>query len=222
MVQFPSTQWSLIRRSGETPSARREAFGKLARTYRGAILAFFRARLSSDAAEDATQAFLAASFEHGWWSRADADRGSFRSFLLLLLRRHLGHLRDLHQLPVAPLDSLPELADLGALAERQFDSRFALLLTGRALDALRGQYIARGRASLFEQLLPLLSSPPEHGQTKLLAIALGMPANTLTVEIARLRKRLRESLRAELMQLCADQTMFEAEWTTLQQVLDGA
>lgn len=222
MVQFPSTHWSLIRRSGETPSARRDAFGELARNYRGAILAFFRARLGGDAAEDATQTFLAASFEHAWWSRADADRGSFRGFLLLLLRRHLGHLLEFDRVGGVSLDSVPELADPGALAERQFDSRFALVLTARALDVLRGDYASRGRAAMFDQLLPLLSAPPEHGQTKFLAVALGLPANTLTVEIKRLRQRLRECLRAELLQLCADEAAFETEWAALQQILDGA
>lgn len=221
MAQFPSTQWSLVRRSGETPSARRQAFAELAGSYRGAILAFFRARLDPDAAEDATQAFLLASFEHAWWSRADAG-GSFRGFLLLLLRRHLGHLRELQRPDIASLDEVAEPVDPGASAERQFDSRFVLVLTGRALDTLRERYAGRGRSRLFEQLLPLLGSPPEHGQVRQLAAEFGLPANTLTIELTRLRARLRECLRAELLQLCADQSAFDAEWTAMQQVLDGS
>lgn len=222
MAQFPSTQWSLIRRSGETPSARRQAFGELARAYRGAIAAFFRSRMDAKSVEDATQSFLAASFEHAWWSRADADVGSFRGFLLLLLRRHLGHLRELKQLELDPLDAAHEHADPGVSAEQQFDTRFALTLTGRAFDALRESYVERGRGELYEQLVPLLSSPPEHGEVKRLAESLGMPGNTLTIEIKRLRTRLRERLRVELMDLCADEAAFASEWITLQRILGSS
>ncbi len=72
MAQFPDTQWSLIRRSGDSPSARHVAFGELVRRYRGAIRVYFGARLSADDADDATQTFLSASYEHAWWARADS------------------------------------------------------------------------------------------------------------------------------------------------------
>ena len=222
MAQFPSTQWSLIRRSGETPSARRQAFGELAGSYRSAIAAYFRARMDASAVEDATQGFLAASFEHAWWSRADAECGSFRGFLLLLLRRHLGHLRELRRLDEMPMNTTQEHADPAVGAEHQFDTRFALVLTARALDGLRQHYAGRGRGELFERIVPLLSSPPEYGELTRLAETLGMPGNTLTVEIKRLRSRLRERLREDLMDLCADQVAFDSEWSTLQQILGGA
>jgi len=218
MAQFPSTQWSLIRKSGGTPSTRHQAFGELATAYRDAILAFFRARLDASAAQDATQSFLAQSYEHAWWSRADADAGSFRGFLLLLLRRHLGHLRTSSG---AEAECDVELADPAPAADQHFDARFALALTARAVDVLRADYRKRDRGELFEQLLATLGSPPEHGELQRIAGSLGIRANTLTVELARLRKRLREQVRAELKQLCADQATLDFEWTILQQVLGG-
>jgi len=222
MAQFPSTQWSLIRRSGETPSQRHTAFGELALTYRRAILAFFRARLTAADAEDATQSFLAASYEHAWWARANAEVGSFRGFLLMLLHRHLGHVRaekiDMSSDPAV----IEAIADLAPAAEQQFDTRFALVLTTRAVDTLRSRYRERGRAELFDRFLPLLGAPPEHGELKQIAESMQIPANTLTIELKRLRTRLREQLRAELMDLCADESSFESEWTILQQVLGGS
>lgn len=218
MAQFPTTQWSLIRRSGGTASARYQAFGELASVYRDAILAFFRARLDASAAEDATQSFLAQSYEHAWWSRADADAGSFRGFLLVLLRRHLGHLR-------APQDAETELdaelADPGPATDRHFDARFALALTAQAVDALRADYRKRDRGDLFERLLATLGAPPEHGELQRIAASLGMPANSLTVELTRLRKRLRDQLRELLKNLCADEPTFAQEWSVLQQLLGG-
>lgn len=221
MAQFPSTQWSLIRRSGDSPSQRHAAFGQLAQGYRRAILAFFRARLAAADAEDATQSFLSMSFEHAWWSRANEDAGSFRSFLLMLLHRHLGHLRSAQNHGSDDPAAIDAAVDGSPSAEQQFDTRFALVLTTRAIDTLRTHYSERDRAALFEQLLPLLSSPPEHGDLKRIAETMQMPANTLTIELKRLRARLREQVRAELMELCADDAAFEAEWATLQQVLGG-
>ena len=218
MAQFPSTQWSLIRQAGSSTSGR-SAFGELARAYRGAILAFFRARLDADAADEATQSFLALSFEHAWWSRADAALGTFRGFLLLLLRRHLGHLRERQS--VANDDDIEDLADDTADADRQFDLRFALALTQRAVDAQRERYRERGRGELVHQLLPLLSSPPEHGELKRIAETLGVPANSLTVELQRLRKRLREEMRAQVRELSADESTFEVEWAAVQRILGG-
>ncbi len=221
MPHFPSTQWSLIRASGTTPSGR-DAFTELVRAYRAPILAFFRARLPADAAEDACQSFLAASFEHAWWSRADAQLGSFRNFLLVLLRRHLGKLRAARTPESDAAIDTDAIADGAPEADRQFDLRFALALTARAVEAQRHHYRERGRDPLFEALLPLLSSPPEHGELKDIATSLGLPANTLTVELGRLRKRLREQMRAMVADLCADEASFAVEWAAVQAILAGA
>ena len=220
MPQFPSTQWSLIRQSGASATGR-DAFAELVRAYRSAILAFFRARLPNDTAEDATQSFLALSYEHAWWSRADAQLGTFRSFLLVLLRRHLGHLRAIRRIAVDAHADVAAIADDTPGAERQFDLRFALALTARAVDAQRLRYAERGREALFDRLVPLLSSPPEYGELKAVADELDLAANTLTVEIRRLRQRLREHMRAQVEGLCADAASFESEWAAVQRILEG-
>ena len=218
MARFPDTQWSLIRRSAESPSVRHSAFSQLVQAYRPAIVAFFRARLPSADADDAVQSFLAASFEYEWWNRADAGIGSFRGFLLMLMHRHLGHVRAGHA-PHLALDEVAEPSDPAPSPERAFDTRFALLLTRRALDALRTQYRERGRDGLFDQLLPLVGDPPDHGALKQAAEAMNVNPNTLTVELKRLRMRLRAALSEELRQLCVDQAAFEADRAALHAVL---
>jgi DNA-directed RNA polymerase specialized sigma24 family protein len=221
MARFPSTRWSLIRQTGVATSGR-AAFGELVRIYHPAILAFFRARLPADAAEDAAQSFLAVSYEHAWWSRADEQHGSFRGFLLVLMRRHLVHLQQARG-PASDGSVDPEMLSDGAPdAERQFDLRFVLTLTARAIELQRESYAQRDRQDLFARLLPLLSSPPGHGEIKTIATALGLPANTLTVELTRLRARLRSEMRGLVEDLCADETTFAAEWTAVQNILDGS
>ncbi len=218
--QFPSTKWSLIRASAIDEPHRRRAFEELATEYRRAILAFFRARLGSQEADDATQEFLTISYERAWWSRADAMAGSFRGFLLLLLRRHLGRLRQSAMTGCVPdASEIDHLVDAAAPMDLQFDRRFALVLTARALDQLRLDYQRRDRGALVERLLPLLSSAPEYGELKIAAHELGLAPNTLSVELKRLRSRLQARLRDELRELCLDEVSFEAEWKFLRQIL---
>lgn len=218
MAVFPETQWSLIRRSGQTPTLRHAAFSDLAQDYRPAILAFFRARLQARDVEDAVQSFLAASFEHGWWARARAEAGSFRGFLLLLMRRHLGHLRA-GQREHEPLTQVDETPDPTPDAQRLFDARFALVLVDKALSALRTRYRQRGRDELFLALVDLIRAKPDHGGLKAAAEALSLTPNTLTVEIRRLRQRLNEQMRLELEQLCANRETFDAEWAALRSII---
>lgn len=217
MADFPSTQWSLIRGSALSQADRRAAFGSLAQAYRPALRAFLRARLPADEAEDALQAFLAQSFEHAWFARADPAFGSFRGFLLLMLRRHVGHWRERRRLHSEPLEEDAEHADERGDGdpERAFDARFLAALTQQALQRLRAAYAARGRAALFDQLLPLLASPPGKGELAALAERLHMPANTLAVDLKRLRERLAGAMREELRSLCIDEPTAEREWQQL-------
>jgi len=85
-MTFPTTRWSLIVASGDSEDAR-TAWAELAANYRSAIHVYFRCRFGTDAADDLTSAFFADSIAGGWWARADLDRGSFRTYLRMLLRR---------------------------------------------------------------------------------------------------------------------------------------
>lgn len=216
MAQFPSTQWQLIRGSALSQDDRRGAFAALVENYRPAILAYLRARLGAEDAEDALQSFLASSYEHGWFARADPEFGSFRAFLLVMLKRHVGHWRGLRSHAVEELDGdVIADPDAGVDPERAFDARFLVTMTTQALTGLRLTYAARNRAALYDSLLPLLSSPPAHGDLAALAVRLEMPANTLAVELKRLRERVAGALRAHLAELCVDAATAERDWQVL-------
>src|SRR5450432_1939010 len=94
MAVFPTTRWSLIRASGRQPGEVAAAWSDLVRDYRPAILGFFRRSALARDAGDLTQEFLLRSMRDGWWSRADPEVGSFRRFLLMLLKRFLATQRD--------------------------------------------------------------------------------------------------------------------------------
>jgi hypothetical protein len=161
------------------------------------------------------QAFLADSYEHAWFARANPAFGSFRGFLLLMLRRHVQRWHGrLGADPVVMADALDEPVD-DAGPERAFDSRFLLALTADAIERLRASYGERGRSELFAALLPTLLSPPRRGELAALGNRLGVPANTLAVEIRRLRKRLTGALRQTLVGLCIDEETAARDWEAL-------
>ncbi len=218
MRDFPSTQWSLIRGSALSQADRRDAFGTLTHAYRPAIRAFLRARLPPAEVDDALQTFLTQSWEHAWFARADPEFGSFRGFLLVMLRRHVGRWRERYRIDSAPVsdeDAAFIDQDPAIDPQRAFDRRFLAALTQQAVQALRGAYVSRGRAGIFDALLPMLTSGPEKGDLSVLAERLAVPANTLSVELKRLRDRLGAAMRAELTSLCTDQETAEREWREL-------
>lgn len=217
MADFPSTQWHLVRGTALSQDGRRAAFGTLVEAYRPAILAYLRARVGVGDAEDLLQSFLAASYEHAWFARADPEFGSFRGFLLVMLKRHVGHWRERRQLPVERLDDDATVAEMatGEDPERAFDGRFLMTLTAQALARLRQSYVQRDRAALYDCMLPLLTSPPERGELVRLAARLKMPPNTLAVELRRLRDRLAGAMREQLAELCVDPLIADRDWQAL-------
>ena len=218
MADFPSTQWHLVRGTALSQDDRRAAFGALVEAYRPAILAYLRARVGVGDAEDLLQSFLASSYEHAWFARADPEFGSFRGFLLVMLKRHVGHWREKRSLTTAAIDDeSTALTDTDANVdpERAFDARFLMTLTAQALAQLRKTYAARERSDLYDQLLPLLTSPPERGDLAAIAARMEIPANTLAVELKRLRERVAGAMREQLAELCVDPITADRDWQAL-------
>ena len=219
MSDVPTTQWSLIRASTDGEGNARQAWEALLVAYQRPVRAFFRRSPLSRDSDDLTQAFIEQSIAGGWWGRADPDRGTFRSFLYLLLRRFLAkRLRD--RSPDGETLSEEAPAGAGSLAHA-FDVAFVLRLTEQALAQLRADYEARRRTTLFEALLPLLNDPPTGGALKQRAEELALRPNTLTVELRRLRQRVRKGMELELRQLCLDDEQFDRELEAVRTILAG-
>jgi hypothetical protein len=228
MPAFPTTRWSLIRASQQPPRDAAAAWSALVRDYRPAIVAYFRRGALARDAEDLAQEFLLHSMQAGWWSRADADAGSFRRFLLALLKRFRLNRENTAQQRREVLVDATGPDDLGERAaeqdspEAQFDLQFALCLTRSALAALRERYVRDGREALFAQLEPWLAEAPAHGELAALAARLEIPPNTLAVQLRRLRQRLQESIRAALAELCLERAQVDADLSSLRDALARA
>jgi DNA-directed RNA polymerase specialized sigma24 family protein len=219
MSVFPTTRWSLIHASRLSPQEAAAAWSALARDYRPAIVAYFRRSPLARDAEDLAQEFLLSSMEDGWWARADADVGSFRRFLLALLKRFLLNRWNSAQ---QRCEVLADTVDTGTDAdspEARFDLQFALCLTRTALEALRERYARDGRADLFEQLEPCIAETPAPGELAALATRLDIAPNTLAVQLRRVRQRLREAIRTALTALCVDRAQADADLAALRGAL---
>ena len=219
MAVFPTTRWSLIQASDRQPGEVAAAWGDLVRDYRPAIIGFFRRGEGSQEAEDLAQEFLLRSMRESWWSRADPEVGSFRRFLLVLLRRFLSTQRDAGRRRFEVNGVAVEESDHEQTPERQFDLEFALCLTRTALTQLRKEYETNGRAELFDTLQPWLSDMPEHGELAALSASVNVTPNTLAVQLKRLRARFQKAVRAALADLSLDAEHAAADLDALRVVL---
>lgn len=219
MSVFPTTRWSLIHASRLPPQDAAAAWSVLVRDYRPAIVAYFRRSALARDAEDLAQEFLLSSMQDGWWARADAEVGSFRRFLLVLLKRFLlKRWTGAQQRCEVPADTV----DGGShddSPEAHFDLQFALCLAQTALEALRERYARDGRAELFAQLEPWIAETPAPGELAAAAARLGTAPNTLAVQLRRVRQRLREAIRTALAELCIDRAQADADLIALRGAL---
>ena len=222
MAVFPTTRWSLIQASDRVPGEVASAWNDLVRDYRPAILGFFRRGALAGEAEDMTQEFLMRSMRDGWWSRADPAVGSFRQFLLVLLKRFLAAQRDAGYRRFEVTGVEVEDSNAAQTPETQFDLEFALCLTRNALANLRREYEESGRADIFDDLQPWLSDAPEHGELVALGEKLAIAPNTLAVQLKRLRARFQKAVRSALAELCIDAEHAAADLVALRLVLDSA
>jgi DNA-directed RNA polymerase specialized sigma24 family protein len=222
MAVFPTTRWSLIQASARQPGDVADAWGDLVREYRPAIVGFFRRGEGRHEAEDLTQEFLLRSMRDGWWSRADPEVGSFRRFLLVLLKRFLAMQRDAGHRRFEETGASVEEGSHADTPDRQFDLDFALCLTRLALTQLRDEYAANGRAGLFDALQPWLSENPQHGELAALGAHLEVPANTLAVQLKRLRVRFQKAVRAALADLSLDSAQAESDLEALRMALGSS
>jgi len=214
-AEFPSTQWSRILRAGAVASAPDSPeLEALCRAYWPPLYSFLRRQGHSPPdAEDLVQGFLARLLAREDLAAAGPEKGRFRTFLLTSLRNFVIK-QALHDKALKRgggqaaisinADEAERLcgADLSASSpEAAFDRRFAQAVVTRAFAALREEHRARGKADFFAAVAPFLDGAEPEGY-EAAAARLGIAPGTLAVAVHRMRRRLRELLRAEVRQLC--------------------
>jgi RNA polymerase sigma factor (sigma-70 family) len=211
MPRFETTRWSVVARArGTTPDAR-TALEALCRAYRPPVVAYIRARgYSIEATEDLAQNFFERFLEDAYHSIADPARGRFRAFLLTALKRFLinseAEARTLKRGGAVRFDAMLDDSQAAtnmvddSTPEREFERGWVIALVESALNRLRDETEQAGKGALFLQLKEFLSEAPDDADYARAAAALNMRRNTVAVAVHRLRHRLRELVRDELMQ----------------------
>lgn len=224
MGRFETTRWSVVLRARGEAGDARAALEQLCRIYRPPVLAFVRFRgYSADAAEDLTQAFFTRFLERGWYSSADPERGRFRSFLLTALKRFLidadAEAATLKRGGGVRFEALDDDGGCecatGETPDAAFEREWAHAVLKAAFARLRGEAEQAGKLELFRRLAEFLVERPDEAEYARAAEELHLRRNTLAVAVHRMRHRLRELVREELMETTSNQTEVEEELRTL-------
>jgi RNA polymerase sigma-70 factor (ECF subfamily) len=209
------------------------ALETLCRTYWYPLYAYVRRQGHSPPdAQDLTQEFFARLLQKDYLKAAAREKGRFRTFLIVALKRFLANEWDRVRAqkrgggqPLLSLDT--ELAEQRyriepaeqATADKIYERRWALTLLDRTLARLREEFAATGRARDFDRLKVCLTA--ERGEISYaeIAAALGLSEGAARVAVHRLRKRFREVFREEIAHTVSGPEDIEEEVRYLMGVL---
>jgi len=160
-------------------------------------------------AQDLTQEFIARLLEKNYLKAADREKGRFRTFLRVAMKRFLAN--EWHRAQAQKRGGAATIVSWDATAAEQryqnqrssaaapdqiFERQWAMTLLEQSLSALRAEYAAFGKTAEFEKLKSLLTA--ERGAIDYAEVAsqLGTSEGAARVAVHRLRKRFRELFRA--------------------------
>jgi len=226
---FRTTRWTQVGRAKAESADGQRALAELCEAYYEPVAAFLRCEFrDADAARETTHDFFAGFLAGGAIDRAEQGRGRFRSYLLGAVKHFLSHRRaaagrlkrggGVENISLYDTDtgeSRP-IADENALSpDAAFDRQWAITVLARALETLREECAADGRADFFLLVKPWLTGDAAHGDQSVLAEKCGVNATALKVAIHRLKRRFREVLRKEVAGTLDDSSAIETEMQAL-------
>jgi len=241
-VPFAPTHWSVIIAAGRSetdPELARSALAQLCQIYWAPLYSFVRSRgYAVHDAQDRTQSFFVYLIEHKIYTRADRQKGKFRSFLLASLKNFLadasdrertlkrGGAHDFLPLEEEQAEEAESLFQTHANStdvigeDRIFERSWAEALVAAGLQRVSADYKTEGKEKLFQELKIFLTGGAEPlPRYADLAERLGTIESTLRSHITRLRSRYREALRAEVRRTVETDAEVDGELRELLRVL---
>jgi RNA polymerase sigma-70 factor (ECF subfamily) len=226
MGEFATTHWSLVLGAGRrgSPDAD-EALATLCERYCYPLYAYVRRRvLDVHEAQDLTKEFFARLLEKDGLARASPDRGRFRSFLLTAMKNFLANERDRANAKKRGAGRVRFSLDLetgefrfrrepvhNLTPERAYERQWVLTLLDRIMEALRGEFVAAGKAQQFELYKEALAGDRGVFSYPALALGLGISEGAARQAVHRLRRRYRKMLREEVAETLADRNDVDEE-----------
>ena len=233
---FATTHWTVVLAAGRGSSPQADvALEELCRTYWYPLYAYVRRQgHSREDAEDLTQGFFARLLEKNYLEGVTSDKGKFRAFLLVAVKRFLANEWDYANRQkrgggVTPLsldwqdaDTRYQINPADHLSpDKLYDRAWAVIMLERVITRLRDENGAEGKASLYEQLKPFLMMGKSEIPYAQAAAALKLTEGAVRVAVHRLRRRYRELLREEITQTLADPAQADEEMQALFSALAG-
>jgi DNA-directed RNA polymerase specialized sigma24 family protein len=206
-ARFPSTQSRAVFLAGHGDGEeRKRAQDELCRQYWLPLQLYARRRgYSRDMANDLTQGFLARLFDKNDLARVDLGRQTFRPWLRRCFSSYMANVRD-HDLAwchggravhvscdTAKVERYEALTARAATPDIAFEQARSLLVLERAFEALRAEWLRKGRARWFETLQEFVTYEDERPYENLSSV-LGAKVGTIRAEVSHLRRRYRELL----------------------------
>lgn len=230
MLDFDTTQWTMIFQAGEMDPARKAvALEALCRSYWKPLFNFAKGRVGShEEAEDLTQGFFQHLLSKELPVGLAPENGRFRSWLLAVLKNHIASQhrhdtrlkrggKDLRM--VALEDVAGELID-PASPDAAYEREWARSVLANSLEHLRRECGETGHERRFEVLGDALFEHEKGGGATLeQAAELGITHNAAKIVLSRLRMRYRELLRKEVGRLVGDPAEVDDEIAHLVRVL---
>ena len=231
--KFDTTRWSIVIAAGASQTAvSRDALGALCEAYWKPLYYFARGHgVGNEDAQDLVQAFLARMIERSDVSRADAERGRFRTFLLTSFRRFQ---RDEWQKSQADKRGGGVMAvslDLGILAdklpyassartpEQEYERQWALALIDGVVAHLEREYTDDGKGAVFHVLQGIITGEELAGSYASIGESLKISEGAVKMAAQRLKTRYKRLLREHVAQTLEDESNTMSELEHLMQAL---
>jgi RNA polymerase sigma factor (sigma-70 family) len=231
---FTATHWSVVLAAKDKSSPQSEAaLETLCRTYWYPLYVFARRQGHPPPdAQDLVQEFFLRLLQKDYLEAVERERGRFRSFLIMALKRFLANEWDRSQAQKrgggqTPLPLDPELiesryqeeASVEMAADLAFDRHWAVTLLDQALARLRDDYQQQGKGAEFEILRRFLAVGKDSITYGEVAGQLGQSEAAVKMAVHRLRQRYRALFRDAIAQTVATPADVDEEMRHLLEVL---
>lgn len=210
---FLTTRWSIVLSARDHSSkSSAMALESLCQAYWYPLYVFVRRQgHPAHDAQDLTQEFFARLLEKDYLRSVEREKGRFRTFLIMALKRFLLNEWDkkntrkrggafIHLSLDADLAESRYANELSETlpADQVYERRWALTLLDQAMARLRADYAGNGRETEYDYLKRFLTCDRGDISYRDIAEGLGMTEGAARVAMHRLRKRFREVFRDEI------------------------
>ena len=234
--RFPTTQWSLVERAGQTVSGN-PALEELLRRYLPALRAHLChvKRMNEDEAENLLQSFILDKvIQQKLIARADRQKGRFRTFLLTVLDNYV---RTAHRRAQSAsrradaashsLEGITGEAESQMRPSRSFDVIWARTVLDQALQCMEARCRDQGNDTAWAVFHSRLVSPLLHGQVQESYADLVDRLNLRTATEAHnalvtAKRMFRRALNEVIGEYARDQAEIDSEIRDLYAVLEAA